>query len=123
MSDSRHFTMPQIAAATGLGKTTVQRRANRERWPYSVPPCGYRTGNPARLFAAAELPADVRSALERRPPLELPVGNDGPLGCSTPGCGRTAEAIGLCAACRTRKRTPRAGRPGFPKGTRAGTGF
>ena len=77
MSESRLVTLWQIAEATGRGKTTVQYRARREHWKYSLPPCGYRGGRPARLYDPADLPADVRSALGERPP-ELPGGQEGP---------------------------------------------
>ena len=105
-------SMPHIALALGAGRTTVQRRARIERWPYRTPPPTNR-GRGMRWYRPSELPDDVRTALEDTPPPELPgyVRNVlerrptvWPLSCSTPACILPADARGLCRRCRERKR-------------------
>ena len=68
MSESSLVTLWQIAEATDTGRTDTQIRARLEHWPYELTPCGYRGGRPARLYDPADLPEDVRAALEDWPP-------------------------------------------------------
>jgi len=61
---SQHtVTIVAIADALGINKSNAIRRAGRESWPYVEQPV--RGGN-RRLYAIADLPADVRTALAAR---------------------------------------------------------
>lgn len=52
----------EIAAALGVSKQAVQKRANKEKWPFVEVPMP--TGNNKRLFPLVSLPKAVRAAIE-----------------------------------------------------------
>ena len=60
MSAPREVTAHAIAAAMGICKATILRRASRESWPYREDP---HPGRPRRLYDVAGLPEDIRRAM------------------------------------------------------------
>ncbi|MDE0629509.1 MAG: hypothetical protein OXH99_24180, partial [Bryobacterales bacterium] len=102
----REATLTLIAAATGRPRTTLQRWAHRQGWPYRERPTAAR-GRPERVYRMAHLPAEVRQALADAP-ADLIDSPPRRLQCSRPGCRRLVEGLGLCRAHRRRLR---AGRP------------
>ena len=102
----REATLTLIAAATGRPRTTLQRWAHRQAWPYRERPTAAR-GRPERVYRTAHLPAEVRQALADAP-ADLIDAPPRRLQCSRPGCRRLVEGLGLCGAHRRRLR---AGRP------------
>lgn len=62
------ITLREIAKATGKGYSALQSRRVREGWPSRTDPRlddGNRAAN-RRLYRIADLPADIRAALEPR---------------------------------------------------------
>lgn len=58
----KHLTLVGIAEGTGLHKTSIMRRAEKEAWPYEETTG---RGGKKRLYPVASLPADVRQALQK----------------------------------------------------------
>ncbi|RMG55692.1 MAG: DNA-binding protein, partial [Gammaproteobacteria bacterium] len=60
MTDTRQYTIREIAAAMDLNPSSVKRRAARESWPFEE---ATGRGGKRRLFALSSLPEDVQRAL------------------------------------------------------------
>ena len=58
----KQLTLIAIAEATGLHKTSVMRRAEKEAWPFEEVTG---RGGKKRLYPVAGLPSDVRQALQK----------------------------------------------------------
>jgi len=58
--ESQSYTAAEIALAAGVVKSTILRRAEKERWKFEV------GGNKAKKFIVASLPPDIQQAMIRK---------------------------------------------------------
>lgn len=82
----RELTLRQIQRATGKTYTALASRTRREGWPSRPDPRqddGNRAGT-RRLYRVAELPPDIRSAVQARQGRRRPLPPPSPAGERTP---------------------------------------
>ena len=71
----------QVAAALGIRKRSVERRAEKEAWPYKEESC---RGGRRRLYDLATLPNEVQQAVARQAPAITPIGEPIQAGLPSP---------------------------------------